>query len=125
MFDVARDGNDVLRTKSLRDLVRLLVVLRRENHLGLAVPVPQVDKHDAAEVTTHVNPTRQRNGCSDVLSPQFAAGVCPFLVGCQCVRPLVPDLCVNSSCEFNLLKTKMREAAAQQIFSHVEFRVVS
>jgi hypothetical protein len=35
----------------------LLVVLRGKDHLRDPVPIPQVDKDDAAKIAPHVNPT--------------------------------------------------------------------
>jgi hypothetical protein len=53
-------------------------VLRIEHHLGLPVPVAEVDEYDASEIPAHVNPPVKGHFLTDAVGAQFTACVCTF-----------------------------------------------
>ena len=108
-FHFARDGDDKFRPKSLGRLMGLPGMLRCEHNLGLAVTIPQVDKHNASQITANVDPSCQGDGLADMLSPEFSARVRTLLVAVHgstfmvkrflCSWMPVCDACKKQQCE--------------------------
>jgi hypothetical protein len=51
------------------------VLLGVEHHLGDAMPVPEIDKDDAAVVPAALHPSHQYDFLSDILSAQHIASM--------------------------------------------------
>ncbi len=74
--DLSHNLQDPLGSHRSRQLVQGSV-RRVEHDLDLAVPVAQVDKHEAAVVAVAVHPTTHGDRLTDPIRAQFATGMRP------------------------------------------------
>ena len=58
--------------KRPRKRVRLLRVVRFENHLGKPFAIPQIDEHGAAMVPAILNPPKENHRLADVLPGELS-----------------------------------------------------
>src|SRR5262249_60014191 len=73
--DLAPDADAPLQPEAPRQLVRLGVDVRLEDHLGQPVAIAEIDEHCAAVVAAILDPAEEDHRLSDIPGGELAAGV--------------------------------------------------